>query len=33
MVTVARAVEKRLSAADPDHASAFANNARSLDES
>ena len=31
MVTVVRAVEKRLSAADPDHASAFAANARRLE--
>jgi zinc transport system substrate-binding protein len=31
MITVARAVEKRLSDADPDHASDFAANARSLE--
>jgi zinc transport system substrate-binding protein len=31
MVTVVRAVEKRLSAADPDHASVFAKNAGSLE--
>ena len=33
MVTVVRAVEKRLSAADPDHASDFAANARASSES